>query len=173
MMYRIRRVYLILAVLGVVLTFAACGSSGGAVEDIEPISSLEAQAARKAETTTEPTPTPADLPAEIAEPISPVSPLKEPEMSITGEVTPIPGSEEPLAAAIADLVEQSSVPAKQIKLVSMEAVQWSDTSLGCPQEGYMYAQVITPGYLIILEAQGQEYEYHTDRQTNFVLCQPE
>ena len=53
----------------------------------------------------------------------------------------------------------------------MEAVEWSDASLGCPQEGFMYAQVITPGYLIILEAQGEQYEYHTDQTTNVVLCQ--
>jgi hypothetical protein len=52
----------------------------------------------------------------------------------------------------------------------MEEQQWSDTSLGCPQEGFMYAQVITPGYLIVLEAQGQTYEYHTDTQANVVLC---
>jgi hypothetical protein len=50
-------------------------------------------------------------------------------------------------------------------------MEWSDASLGCPQEGMMYAQVITPGYLIVLEAQGQTFEYHTDQGTNVVLCQ--
>jgi hypothetical protein len=35
----------------------------------------------------------------------------------------------------------------------------------------MYAQVITPGYLIILAAEGQQYEYHTDQAANVVLCQ--
>ena len=88
----------------------------------------------------------------------------------TAAVTPIPGSEQALAAAITHLADQIGVPPAEIKLVSMEAVDWSDTSLGCPQEGYMYAQVITPGYLIVLEAQGKVYEYHTDQKTNVVLC---
>jgi hypothetical protein len=91
----------------------------------------------------------------------------------TDEVQPLPGSEESLAAAIADLVEQAGLAEEEIRLVSMEAVEWRDASLGCPQEGFMYAQVITPGYLIILEAAGQEYEYHTDQRANVVLCQEE
>jgi hypothetical protein len=85
-------------------------------------------------------------------------------------VPPIPGSEAALAAAVADLTKQTGLPADQITLVSIEGRDWSDASLGCPQEGMMYAQVITPGYLIILEVQGQQYEYHTDQTTNVILC---
>ncbi len=88
-----------------------------------------------------------------------------------GEVQVLSGSEAVLAAAVADLSEKTGIPASEISLVSMEAVDWSDASLGCPQEGYMYAQVITPGFLIVLEAQSQPYEYHTDRTGNVVLCE--
>ena len=35
-----------------------------------------------------------------------------------------------------------------------------------------HLQVITPGYRIILEAQGQRYEYHTDQQRSVVRCSP-
>ena len=35
----------------------------------------------------------------------------------------------------------------------------------------MYAQVITPGYLITLEANGQQYEYHTNETNVVVLCE--
>jgi hypothetical protein len=52
----------------------------------------------------------------------------------------------------------------------VEAVDWSDTSLGCPEPGMAYAQVITPGYLIVLGAAGQTYEYHTDEHSSVVLC---
>ena len=83
----------------------------------------------------------------------------------------IPGSEEALTAAVTDLSEQTGLPADQITLVSIEAVEWRDSSLGCPEEGFMYAQVITPGYKIVLEAAGQEYIYHTDQGPNAVLCQ--
>jgi len=147
------------------LATVGCGSRD-TVEDLTPITS-EPQVAPD-----EPTPT---LLKEIAEPISPISPLspiREPAMSSDGaSAEPIEGSEAALAAAVADLSEQTGVPADEIKLVSMEAVEWNDASLGCPQEGFMYAQVITPGYLIMLEANGQLYEYHTDQKTNVVLCE--
>ena len=32
------------------------------------------------------------------------------------------------------------------------AVEWPDSSLGCPQQGRSYLQVITPGYLVSLTA---------------------
>jgi hypothetical protein len=43
----------------------------------------------------------------------------------------------------------------------VRAVEWRDGSLGCAQAGMMYPQVITPGYRIVLSADGVKYEYHT------------
>jgi hypothetical protein len=182
MLHQFSKSFLAVIALSIALTVAACGT-GEAEEDIEPISSTEAQTAPETEIIDEPTPTPSptplptptDLPTEITEPVSPiqpVSPLKEPAMAPSnGEVQVLSGSEAVLAAAVANLSEKTGTPASEISLVSMEAVDWSDASLGCPQEGYMYAQVITPGFLIVLEAQGQPYEYHTDRTGNVVLCE--
>ena len=34
----------------------------------------------------------------------------------------------------------------------------------------MYAQVLTPGFLILLEVDGQQYIYHTDEVETVVLC---
>ena len=51
--------------------------------------------------------------------------------------------------------------AQSVQVVSVEAVDWSDSSLGCPQAGMMYAQVITPGYKIVLESGGRTYEFHS------------
>lgn len=173
MTHQVLRFFSLFTILGLVFFIVACGPTRSGA-DIQPIGSLEAQAAQPTATTPQAEPTPTALPAEIAEPISPispVSPVEEPKMApSTAAVTPIPGSEQALAAAITHLADQIGVPPAEIKLVSMEAVDWSDTSLGCPQEGYMYAQVITPGYLIVLEAQGKVYEYHTDQKTNVVLC---
>lgn len=90
---------------------------------------------------------------------------------ISDTVELIPGSEQAIAAAVADLSEKTGLPADEIRLISIESVEWSDTSLGCPQEGFMYAQVITPGYLIVLEAQGQQYEYHTNQTDQVILCE--
>jgi hypothetical protein len=52
-----------------------------------------------------------------------------------------------------------------IAVRSIQEVQWRDGSLGCPQPGMNYIMVITPGYLIMLEAKGQAYEYHTSLDT--------
>ncbi len=61
-----------------------------------------------------------------------------------------------------DLSERLNIPIGNIKLVKEEAVDWPDTSLGYPEKGMMYAQVITPGFRIILKAQDKLYEYHSD-----------
>lgn len=74
--------------------------------------------------------------------------------------SPVSGPEE---AARRALAEKLGISTEEVTVVSSEEVDWPDTSLGCPQPGMMYAQVITPGYRIILEAQGQQYEAHTDR----------
>lgn len=70
------------------------------------------------------------------------------------------------------LEEIDGLSAEDITLVSAEAVDWPDSSLGCPQPGMMYGQVITRGYSIILEADGETYPFHTDAnpQGQLILC---
>ena len=75
-----------------------------------------------------------------------------------------------LNAALSDLAQRLDIAADRITVKKIEAVEWMDASLGCPEPDKMYAQVITPGYLIVLSAQGQEYEYHTDRM-RAILCE--
>jgi hypothetical protein len=70
-----------------------------------------------------------------------------------------------------DLARRQDLSVSRIRLISIEAVEWPDASLGCPRPGMMYAQVVTPGFLIVLEAAGQSYEYHTDRNCAVVMCQ--
>jgi hypothetical protein len=158
------KTYVVIIIFGIVLIVSGCNSreTAGDIVPIEP--KAEAVSA-----TASPT-----MSTEIADPISPispVSPIKEGSMSTTGDVEPIKGSEKAIAAAVADLSEKTGVPPAEITLVSVEAVEWSDSSLGCPQEGFMYAQVITPGYLIVLEANGEQFTYHTDQQgKSIVLC---
>ena len=59
------------------------------------------------------------------------------------------------------LADRLSVPAAGLELVSDEPVQWGDTSLGCPQAGMFYAQVITPGHRITFRQGEDTYEVHT------------
>lgn len=80
------------------------------------------------------------------------------------------GAEEVVRLAREDLAQKLDLAAETIRLVSCEAVEWRDASLGCPQPGMMYAQVITPGFRVVLEAERKRYEYHTDRSRIVVLC---
>lgn len=112
-------------------------------------------------------PPPAATPtATVSRPGSP-TPTPEPPLP---EKTPMPARPEVVEKAAADLAARIGASPEDIRLLELSEVEWRDTSLGCPQPGMMYAQVITPGYLMVLEAQGQGYEYHADRRGNVVYC---
>lgn len=81
------------------------------------------------------------------------------------------GAQPAVTAAKQHLASRVDADAENIQVVEFEAVEWSDASLGCPQPGQMYAQVVTPGYRVVLEADGQTYEYHTDRGNTAVPCE--
>lgn len=75
----------------------------------------------------------------------------------------------PVQAAITDLSQRLAVPEGQIRLISTEAVTWPDSSLGNPQPGTVYLQVLTDGYRVILQHATTRYEYHTDLGTRVTL----
>lgn len=93
----------------------------------------------------------------------------------TVEATPVVvtgGEKEDMIAKVkADLASRLGVSEGEITVVSVEAKTWNDASLGCPEKGMMYAQVITPGYRIILEVDGKQYDYRTDDLENLKLCE--
>jgi hypothetical protein len=76
-----------------------------------------------------------------------------------------------VAAAKADLAARLGLSEADITVQSVEPVEWPDTSLGCPQPGMMYAQVITPGYQVLLQATGEVYDYRTTAGRLLVLCE--
>ena len=65
-------------------------------------------------------------------------------------------------ATVAWAAGELGVAAADITVQSVEAVEWPDSALGCPQPDMIYAAVITPGYQVMLEAQGTTYAVHTD-----------
>ena len=82
-----------------------------------------------------------------------------------------PGLQSLIEKAKEDLAQRLAISVTQINLVEVAEVEWSDSSLGCPQAGMDYLQVITPGHLIRLEVNAQLYEYHSNRDTYFVYCE--
>jgi hypothetical protein len=73
---------------------------------------------------------------------------------------PTPTRPDPLEHAVQDLMRRLSVERSAITVISVEDVTWSDTALGCPQPDQGYAQVLTTGQRIRLEAGGRIYSYH-------------
>lgn len=68
----------------------------------------------------------------------------------------------------ADLAQHLQVDPDTIALISVEHVDWPDACMGIEAPGIMCAMVITPGYRIILEADGKQYEYHTNETGDVV-----
>jgi hypothetical protein len=89
-------------------------------------------------------------------------------MRPTVEVDP---SLQPLVEqAIVDLAGKLSIEPSQIDLSQFESVVWPDSSLGCPQPGMEYLQVLMEGYRILLRAGGQVYAYHGGGNRGPFLC---
>lgn len=61
----------------------------------------------------------------------------------------------------ADLVKRFKLQAQYIKVINKQAATWPDAALGMPEIGKMYAQMVTPGFRVILEARGSRYLYTT------------
>jgi hypothetical protein len=72
-----------------------------------------------------------------------------------------PGLQPIIEQALADLAKRLGIPPSDIVVVSAVLVTWPDTSLGCPQPGMAYAQVLTDGSKTTLRYKGRDYAYHT------------
>ncbi len=104
------------------------------------------------------------IPTEVFAPASPTQG--------ENQMTPSdPGLQGLLEKAKTDLAQRLSVLPEEIAIVQATSVTWPDGSLGCPQEGMVYAQVLTPGYLIRLQSGDQKFEYHASRGTEVVYCE--
>jgi hypothetical protein len=67
---------------------------------------------------------------------------------------------EAAAFAVKDLASKLGIGAGNIIVDTSEDAMWPDTSLGMPEPGKMYAQMLTDGFRVVLEAAGKKYEYH-------------
>ena len=83
----------------------------------------------------------------------------------------IPGMQALIEKAKADLAQRLSIAASQINVVEAKEIFWPDSSLGCPQPGNAYSQIVTAGYLIRLKANGSEFEYHANIHNYIFYCE--
>ena len=119
------------AALAIGLVAVACSTTGGGATG------------SGASASTRPTPSLAPRPT--------VVPTGSP---VTGEVPPAV-----IDAVRAELGTLTGTDPSTATVVKAESVEWPDGSLGCPQRGVMYVQVVTPGYQVVLEQTGRDYDY--------------
>lgn len=158
----VRHIGVLIAALVVAMALSVGCAPEGAV-DVTPT-----EESSPGTTPDAPGPTPEETPTEAPPDTSTPSPTStrraEPEVPDDAEGA--------VAWARQDLASRLSVSEDAIALVSIEAVEWPDSSLGCPQPGQMYLQVITPGYRFVLRADDATYEYHSARGADqAVLCE--
>ncbi len=68
-------------------------------------------------------------------------------------------TEDAIAMAKAHLSNQLHIDHELIEVIASEECTWGDTSLGFPDPGTSYAQVLVSGYRVVLRAAGGTFEY--------------
>jgi len=69
-----------------------------------------------------------------------------------------------------DLGSKLGLEPEDIDIVQADYVTWRDSSLGCPQPGYQYMQVLTNGSRVLLRAEKLIYHYHSGGNRQPFLC---
>jgi hypothetical protein len=93
-------------------------------------------------------------------------PTTEATTPITGEV-----AAKFLDPILKDLAERTSKAPDKISVIQAQEVVWNDGSLGCPQPGVIYTQALVHGYWVILEVEGQKFDYRATDKGYFFLCE--
>ena len=75
---------------------------------------------------------------------------------------------------LADAARRSGVASDRLRLASVEAVTWRDGSLGCPQPGMLYPQVLIRGWRvrIALPIGEPPLDYHVGARGQWLWCAP-
>ena len=72
-------------------------------------------------------------------------------------------------AAIQKVATKYNIPADQIKIVSTEPMTWNNGCMGVVIPGVLCTDVIVNGFIVKLEANGQQFEIHTNQDGTSVI----
>lgn len=78
--------------------------------------------------------------------------------------------EQAINAALAEAEGLFGIGESEIVVESAAFQEWSNSCLDAAAEGEVCAEVITPGFVIVIEVEGTHYEYHTDMNGNVRLA---
>jgi hypothetical protein len=143
----------VLPVLIFLLVVSACAPGG---ELVQPAPTSQPVIA---------TSTPTALPATSSPPT-----VQEPSIGAT--ITPTSQPEAALKAR-ETLAHALNLSPNLVLIRQVDAVDWPDTCLGAAGKDEMCAQMVVPGYRVILEARGQTYEYHTNQDGTMIRASNE
>jgi hypothetical protein len=76
------------------------------------------------------------------------------------------------ASVIADAARRAGVSESAVVVRGSEEIQFPDGSLGCPQPGMMYTQMVIPGYRVVVQAGGKTFDYRATRDGEPGICVP-
>ena len=97
-----------------------------------------------------------------------------PESPASAPAPEIPEEYLDIANKAASLVASTlHVPVNEVTVLSVQEVTWADASLGCPESGKMYAQTLTPGYLVTTQVNGETQSVHMNDKGKGLICPPE
>ncbi len=74
-------------------------------------------------------------------------------------------------AIIDDAMARSNAGRTEMVVRRAAAVTWGDPSLGCPEPGMAYPQVVVGGFWVELEHAGRIYDYRATTRGDFKLCE--
>ncbi len=147
----------------------------------EPTSTTAPTSTVEPTATTEPTPTQEPTATREPEPaVTPTATTIPPDAIVAPTNTvPITDGENDTDAsafphgdeAIAIVSQETGIPPEELTVVTQEEVTWRDSSLGCPQPGFNYLQVLTPGIRILVEGNNQTFHVHGDGANRLFLCE--
>lgn len=125
-----------------------------------------------------PSPTSAPATPQPAPPSRPAKPTRLPQPTVQApaptaqpkEVPPMSATSANAQKVIEKHVADFAVDKASISVISEEDVEWSSSALGCEKPGMAYLDVITPGFRVVIEQGGRQYQYHGARSGYIILC---
>ena len=154
-----------LIIVGIgLIALAACGSSTSEEPVSAPTRTLIPPSATPTPRPVDTTPTPTDLPSASA-----LGSVPTPAV----DTSLIPAAAQAMIdQTMADLVDQTGVNPEDVRLLSLDAFTWPDSSWGClarENDGVTDTSV-TPGYRVVYGVGQRVYVYHTNRRARFFVC---
>jgi len=91
------------------------------------------------------------------------TPVEPKGIDLTPTIGHIPVDIPPIQMkAIEALAQALETDGSNVRVISSESVDWPDGCLGIAKPGILCSQIVTPGFRIVLESGGLQYEYHTN-----------